>query len=631
MFGIVASFCWRFNYLWLAHQYTGSRLVCKQTFFLSNPDTDGVVVFTFRTSLSLFVFRKKDGCQHYCFYCDCNYDNRICDVCISVELKVDQLPNYLFPHFGPNSDHISPNSSVGFVFAGIALLLLVNWGQLQNRATIIGSVGSGLVAIGGIAVVGYLLDLDIAYGWFGDAKMSMLSAVLFLLIGLSIMVVAWQMLVTNGNENSLALFAIPLCICLLAITLSIWLAIKSEQVLYIRGLELTEIINIDDDFDDAVYRSILTNETFAAVLGEQTNMPQQVWDGIANVYLTQKTPLQKIEHIDEDGKVLWEKVGISLSDNVLAFANKAELSEIMQTAKLEKRTNVGGLKNANDILQGYVVYSPILKDDNIKGFVVTYYDIIKTFHSILDGESSANFFIGFFSGQNLIYVNSDQIQEEEEETINEYNAQTFINSTERLITYYSVQFDIKAKAKPNAIQPPMKSLPWIVLVEGLLATFLISGIVYYAEAARQRTKSLSQTISQLHQIQNCLINQEKLASLGALIAGIAHEVKNPLNYIQNFSELSIGLSQEIRQMVEKITGVAKPEEKKELQNDFKTLEANLKCINEQGQRAGHTIQRMLAHSRARTDEAIDTDLHSLLDEYLKLSIKAYVRRIRTSM
>ncbi|MBA2728061.1 MAG: hypothetical protein H0U49_07810 [Parachlamydiaceae bacterium] len=82
--------------------------------------------------------------------------------------------------------------------------------------------------------------------------------------------------------------------------------------------------------------------------------------------------------------------------------------------------------------------------------------------------------------------------------------------------------------------------------EELLTILLLTGIVYYLRQAHQRSEELEHTVEQLNSARDSLVNQEKLASLGVLVAGIAHEIKNPLNFIYNFSDLSASMIEDIK-------------------------------------------------------------------------------------
>ncbi len=130
---------------------------------------------------------------------------------------------------------------------------------------------------------------------------------------------------------------------------------------------------------------------------------------------------------------------------------------------------------------------------------------------------------------------------------------------------------------------------------------------------------LEQTIKELRETRDRLIIQEKLASLGGLTAGIAHEIKNPLNFVNNFSELSLQVEEDLRQHLNHIQSSISPSEFEELQGLFDTLKLNISKIYEHGKRADSIVYNMLQHSRGMPGERVKTDVHKLLDEYITLS------------
>jgi len=135
----------------------------------------------------------------------------------------------------------------------------------------------------------------------------------------------------------------------------------------------------------------------------------------------------------------------------------------------------------------------------------------------------------------------------------------------------------------------------------------------------EHIQEIEGTIDLLETTKNRLVAQENLASLGGLTAGIAHEIKNPLNFINNFSTLSIELINEIDSFLIKYQHIGTSEERKDIYESISNLKENINTIHEQGKRADHTIQRMLAHSRGKPGEWGMTDIHKLLDEYINLS------------
>ncbi|PWN05772.1 GAF domain-containing sensor histidine kinase [Rhodohalobacter mucosus] len=131
-------------------------------------------------------------------------------------------------------------------------------------------------------------------------------------------------------------------------------------------------------------------------------------------------------------------------------------------------------------------------------------------------------------------------------------------------------------------------------------------------------QKMSSALKDLEDAQEQLIQQEKLASLGQLTAGIAHEIKNPLNFVTNFSDLCIELIEEVEKDLEETfskNNIEKPE-------IFETLEdvgMNLNKIFEHGKRADGIVKSMLQHSRGSSGEMEPTDLNSLVREYVNLT------------
>jgi len=136
-----------------------------------------------------------------------------------------------------------------------------------------------------------------------------------------------------------------------------------------------------------------------------------------------------------------------------------------------------------------------------------------------------------------------------------------------------------------------------------------------SEILKQK-EELQEALDHLQSTQVQLIQQEKLASLGQLTAGIAHEIKNPLNFVNNFSELSVDFLEEIGEEMSKISESPAKENILELLEDVKS---NLVKIRHHGSRADSIVRSMLMHSRGGTGTMDPTDLNALIREYANLA------------
>lgn len=149
--------------------------------------------------------------------------------------------------------------------------------------------------------------------------------------------------------------------------------------------------------------------------------------------------------------------------------------------------------------------------------------------------------------------------------------------------------------------------------------YMLRTIALYSAIALDNAESfykLNTTINTLQETQKQLVQSEKMASLGELTAGIAHEIQNPLNFVNNFSEVSNELIEEIEEERAK-----SPESRDEtlVSEILGDIKQNLIKIKHHGKRADSIVKGMLQHSRTSSGEAILTDINTLADEFLRLS------------
>ena len=153
---------------------------------------------------------------------------------------------------------------------------------------------------------------------------------------------------------------------------------------------------------------------------------------------------------------------------------------------------------------------------------------------------------------------------------------------------------------------------------GITFTLLVIAIFLFIGSRRKQKakQKIEKAYNHLKSTQSQLIQSEKMASLGELTAGIAHEIQNPLNFVNNFSEVNSELIDEMKEEIDNGN-------LNEVKTIAKDIKENEQKINHHGKRAESIVKNMLQHSRGSSGQKEPTDINALCDEYLRLSYHGF--------
>ncbi|SOD78352.1 tetratricopeptide repeat protein [Spirosoma fluviale] len=204
-------------------------------------------------------------------------------------------------------------------------------------------------------------------------------------------------------------------------------------------------------------------------------------------------------------------------------------------------------------------------------------------------------------------------------------------ATELTMTYEFTKKQQAAQAEQQK-QNALSRTRQLALTAGMGLMLVLAAVSFYAYRTKhkanallyQQKAALEQTLTKLQATQTQLIHSEKMASLGELTAGIAHEIQNPLNFVTNFSEVSAELLEDIRE--ERNKGQRDEALEEEILDD---LSGNLGKIKYHGGRASSIVKSMLEHSRTSTGHKQLTDLNALTSKYIQLAYSSLKAKNKT--
>ena len=401
-----------------------------------------------------------------------------------------QLESWLMPNHslaGATTPERTPVIlALCFVIGGLALPLLI-WQKAKRYSTLALSFGgSVLAAVGGSTILGYVLGLPAVYHWGANASLPPGSALLLLMLGAALLILAWREH-QAGQPGAPSWLPMPVVVICTTLTIILWIGLRERETVYLGTNTQIAMNSLASSITSEIERHAASLERLARRWGQVNELSAVVWETDARLLLDDSPGCLAVTWLSPDRRTLWmyPKNG---NEALVSFDHNSDpvRRAAMDTAAERNAPWVSASLNLRTAVRGFVIYTPVNRDGGHAGYAgaeFTYQRLLNALDRKL--KLAENYQISVFVGGELVYQSSSSAEDADRHQL------------ESVFNIFDRRLRIEMSPSVENLRRNRRPLPEIALLAGLGITLLLGLSVHLARTARTGLRTARQSNLQL--------------------------------------------------------------------------------------------------------------------------------------
>ena len=414
----------------------------------------------------------------------------------------------------------SPNAAICFLLSALSLLIVNQPSWFRRAYYPVGLLGSTVSALGGMALLGYVFDVEAAFSWGRLAKMSLFASIAFWLLGLAIMIIAWRREEEGAREPSARFIAICLALGTAAASLVFWKALVIQEQKQAQRTVASEMQILESELRGEMRLRIQAMEKLGQRWDVMGRPDKTQWQYEAVLTLRNLRGYQALEWADTSLRVVWAAPA-SGNEEVLG---KSPVGDSVAEMAMEAARRMGNMQvsHASDLPQGgrgFLVFEPVMADGVFAGVLVGAFRFEDLFREIVPPSTLDEYAVAIFDGKERVYPAKDPFEAARRQWIQS-----------GVVDFRGTSWTLEIQPRHAFLQQELSNLPHMVLAGGLLIALLMAAALHYGQRSFHHAQSLRRTNSELQRSRENFANIVDKNADGIVVADAGGVVRfaNPM-------------------------------------------------------------------------------------------------------